>query len=314
MMPSLEYFTYIAKYNNITRAAQELHITQQCLSNYLKKLEEYYGLPLFTRKPSMALTAFGRTVYKRALMIQGIQNEIEASIPYHQNDNPIGIGFSIMHIFQAMDLFDMEKFIENNKGAAIRLRHGSLETLAAMLRSGEVDVYFTSFTHAGPYPISTLKPAGDFITKDVRSFDYKAVVTYDTVKSCFGSDTDDIINKWQTEGTTVPALSVMPLVMLNQLQKPFFNDSRERGYKLRLAAECDNVHLTMRLAKEGLGFAVVPSFTDFKNERDDLLQFRVTDPATLSSSAVFACTTETSLEREIVRNLWDMIGSPEDNS
>ena len=308
MTPSLEYFIYIARHRNITRAAEELHITQQCLSNYLKKLEDYYGLPLLTRKPQMNLTPFGETVYKRALMIQGIQNEIEASIPYHQNANPIGIGFSVMHIYQARQLLDIQQFINSNPEAAISIKHASLNSLANMLRSGELDIYFTSFTHATNYPISDLKPAYDFVTKEVCDFNYKVIVTPELVYSTFKDKAEDLILKWQEEGVTISEISSMPLVLLNQLQKLFFLDAREKGYKLRLSAECDNVHLTMELARNSLGFAAVPNFSPMDTLRDGLFQFRIKDPKSLSSSTVYCCSTDTALQRPVVKSLWDMTG------
>ena len=49
--PSLEFFLVIAKYKSLTKASQELFVTQQNLSSYLKRLESYYGLELFTRHP-----------------------------------------------------------------------------------------------------------------------------------------------------------------------------------------------------------------------------------------------------------------------
>lgn len=44
LYPSLDYFIAIAKHNNITKAANELYVSQQTLSIYLKKLEEYYQI------------------------------------------------------------------------------------------------------------------------------------------------------------------------------------------------------------------------------------------------------------------------------
>ena len=59
LYPSLDYFIAIAKHNNITKAANELYVSQQTLSIYLKKLEEYYQIQLFERYPKMCLTPAG---------------------------------------------------------------------------------------------------------------------------------------------------------------------------------------------------------------------------------------------------------------
>lgn len=46
----LKYFQKIARLNHLTRAAQELHITQPSLSQTIAKLEKDLGVPLFDRQ------------------------------------------------------------------------------------------------------------------------------------------------------------------------------------------------------------------------------------------------------------------------
>ena len=46
----LKYFLAVARHRNITRAAEELHLTQPTLSRQLQDLEEDLGTPLFTRE------------------------------------------------------------------------------------------------------------------------------------------------------------------------------------------------------------------------------------------------------------------------
>lgn len=48
-LTQLQYFQTICKYNNITRASNELHISQPSLSNAIKELEEEFGITLFNR-------------------------------------------------------------------------------------------------------------------------------------------------------------------------------------------------------------------------------------------------------------------------
>lgn len=57
----LKYFLTVAKMQNITRAAQELHITQPTLSRQLKQLEDELGTQLLIRgKREITLTAEGK--------------------------------------------------------------------------------------------------------------------------------------------------------------------------------------------------------------------------------------------------------------
>ena len=50
----LKYFLLVAREENITKAANLLHLTQPTLSRQLMQLEEELGVPLFRRKNSSA--------------------------------------------------------------------------------------------------------------------------------------------------------------------------------------------------------------------------------------------------------------------
>jgi DNA-binding transcriptional LysR family regulator len=56
----LRCFDAVARHNSFTLAAKELHVTQGSVSQQVKKLEEYLGVPLFYREgKSLSLTREG---------------------------------------------------------------------------------------------------------------------------------------------------------------------------------------------------------------------------------------------------------------
>ncbi len=60
---SLKAFYVVSKYQNFTKAAEELHITPGAVSHQVKQLEETIGSPLFRRLPrGVALTAEGKSL------------------------------------------------------------------------------------------------------------------------------------------------------------------------------------------------------------------------------------------------------------
>lgn len=64
-LTQLQYFQTICKYNNITRAANELHVSQPSLSNTIKELEEEFGISLFYRlSKGLSLTKEGEIFYE----------------------------------------------------------------------------------------------------------------------------------------------------------------------------------------------------------------------------------------------------------
>lgn len=72
----LQYFLAVARTRNITRAAEEVGISQSALSRAILKLEDQFGQPLFERKPrSMSLTDLGELLVGRAEHILSLVDE-----------------------------------------------------------------------------------------------------------------------------------------------------------------------------------------------------------------------------------------------
>lgn len=77
----LEYFVSVAKHKNITRASQELYISQPSLSKYIKKLEDTLGTPLFNRVGhTFTLTYAGERYLENAQDILNIKSKINAEM------------------------------------------------------------------------------------------------------------------------------------------------------------------------------------------------------------------------------------------
>lgn len=91
----LQYFLEVAEQENITKAAEVLHITQPALSRQLANLEDELGKKLLVRgKQKTTLTEEGRLLQKRAQEINSLVHKTKEEI---QSDNdqisgPICIG------------------------------------------------------------------------------------------------------------------------------------------------------------------------------------------------------------------------------
>ena len=77
MITSFEIFLKVAEELSVSRAAARCFVTQQCVSDHIKRLEEDYGILLFNRKPHFSLTEAGKVLYESVLEIQKIEEDIK---------------------------------------------------------------------------------------------------------------------------------------------------------------------------------------------------------------------------------------------
>ncbi len=90
---SLEYFTAIAEEKSFTKAAERLFVSQQSLSEHIKKLEAEIGCPLFKRGRSLSLTSAGEIFLRgsRDILTARDQTLLEISALNHQSSNQLTI-------------------------------------------------------------------------------------------------------------------------------------------------------------------------------------------------------------------------------
>lgn len=87
-LSQLKYFQTICKYSNITRASNELHVSQPCLSNAIKELEDEFGVTLFYRlSKGLVLTEEGAMLLERATDILDRVDQLVLDMTASQNDN-----------------------------------------------------------------------------------------------------------------------------------------------------------------------------------------------------------------------------------
>ena len=83
----LKYFLTVAREENITRAAEILHISQPALSRQLMQLEEELGVQLFTRgRHSTSLTEDGMLLRRRAQEIVDLTEKTEREFRTHTEE------------------------------------------------------------------------------------------------------------------------------------------------------------------------------------------------------------------------------------
>lgn len=83
----LQYFLAVVREENISRAAESLHVTQPTLSRQMAQLEEELGTPLFIRGKHLTLTDAGVMLRRRAEEVVSLMNKIESEF---EEQNEVG--------------------------------------------------------------------------------------------------------------------------------------------------------------------------------------------------------------------------------
>lgn len=80
MRSGYEVFLAVARELSVSKAAQQLHITQQCASDHIRRLEKEYDVTLFERKPQFRLTMAGEIMLHSLQNIQILESNMKRSL------------------------------------------------------------------------------------------------------------------------------------------------------------------------------------------------------------------------------------------
>ena len=139
----IRYFQMVAREENITRAAQLLHVTQPTLSRQLMQLEDELGTKLFKRKNhSIFLTEDGMRLKKRCKDILELADQIDREFKGKQDGGISGkITIGSAETKSMADIAKvMEKFQEDNPLVQYEIYTANADDVKEKIENGTVDV------------------------------------------------------------------------------------------------------------------------------------------------------------------------------
>jgi len=74
MQTNHEIFILVAEEMSISNASKKAFVSQQCVSDHIKRIEQEYGLIFFTRKPRFQLTPAGKSLLQSLYKIKSIES------------------------------------------------------------------------------------------------------------------------------------------------------------------------------------------------------------------------------------------------
>ncbi|MAZ87674.1 MAG: LysR family transcriptional regulator [Cellvibrionaceae bacterium] len=136
----LEVFLAAAHFENITRAAESLSMSQSAASSSLRDIEQQFDIQLFDRVGKrLQLNELGRVLRPKAEALLAQAQSFERDLSQHQELGLLKLGATLtIGNYLAVEM--MAQFMSENEGADVNLKVANTETIAKMVENYELDV------------------------------------------------------------------------------------------------------------------------------------------------------------------------------
>jgi DNA-binding transcriptional LysR family regulator len=232
----------VARHRSLTKAGEELYLTQSAVSQQIRKLEQELGVEVFRRSSrSVELTAEGRVILgyaERVLAeVDGLHLELEELTGLLSGQLRIGGVYPT----GPYDLFSMlADFRAAHPGVAIHMVENTQDDVLAALRSDELDCAFAA------------------VDPDMLGDEFAATLLWE----------DEIVAALplghplaERASVSFQELAAQDLIAYREnsaLRRRLERTMAERGLEPRNAFICTEMAAVRGLASRGLGVAVIP--------------------------------------------------------
>lgn len=284
---NLEYFLVVAEEQNITRAAQRLYISQQSLSNHIRRLEKDFDTKLFERTPTMSLTYSGKKLARAAEQILAIKRQVTVEIDdinHHRRGN-IRVGIS--HTRGRVLLPDiLPGFKKAYPYVELSVVEGNTVELCDRISHGEIDLMIDF----APIMVS------DIITVPIMTERLFICIPKWIIKEHFPGLSSDMIAA-KMAAAAVDDFIGYPFLMMtpgNQVRIMLDKLFVQEGLIPRIALETENIETLLALCIKGMGITFYPELfvrnlgLPFKQpvENGEVSFFPLSDPITMGQLVI----------------------------
>lgn len=234
----LRTFLAVARQANLTRAADQLHLTQSAVSKQLRALEEELGVVLFDRLPSGTfLTASGKLLLPQAeqTLASAMALKNHASVLRGGVSATVRLGTIVDPESIRLGPF-LGALLQYYPQVQVKLQHGISGRILEKLLSGEID--------AGFY-LGAVRASG------VAHFHLETVV-YEVIAPVEWADRIEGAS-WETIGK-MPWVGTPAHSSQNRLVREMLS---EHGYEPQFSVEADQEASMINLVSNGVGLCMM---------------------------------------------------------
>lgn len=256
-------FYMVAKYKNISKAADALFISQPAISKSLSRLEENLGCTLFSRTSrGVSLTADGEILYER---IREAFAAIEAGEEELRHRTELGIGQLRIGVSTTLCKYILLPYLQNfiRQHPHIRITIECQSTLhtVELLESGQIDIGLIGAPkHHGTLTFLPLKKIQDTFVATQSYLDNLSIREH--------TDSDLFLS------------ATLMLLDEENITRQYINDYFYRNQiKINQILEVSSMDLLIEFAKIGIGAAcVIREFVEQELKESTLIEIPMAEP------------------------------------
>lgn len=233
-------FYYVAKNESISRAANELLISQPAISKAIKTLEDQLNTNLFIRKrDGVELTEAGEAIYKKIKdamdLISSAENDLKTLTNMETGTINIGASKTIIHEFLMPYIKSFHKAYPNIN---IKIHTDKTSDVIKKAKMGIIDVIFTNLPYTLPQEFN----------------EFKLIDLHD----CFVANED--FSEYKNKKLTIKDLENLPLLVLTKgtaTRIRLDNFCEENNIHIKPAMEFSSNTLIKKFTEEGFGIGLL---------------------------------------------------------
>lgn len=234
----LRIFAAVYQAENVTHAAEELHMTQPAVTRAIQELEQYYGTRLFERMyRHLSPTECARRLYPQAVHLLDSFDRIETGLRNWDSMGLVRVGATVTLGSTVLPRL-ARRFAQENPGIQLQVTVANGGTLTAALCENRLDLALLESTPSLP----------DLHTEEIG-----------TDLLCAVMAPADPLAAGQT--VTLEQLSAAPLLVREEgstARAALQSALEAQGLPLHIVWESVSTEALLQAAAEGLGVAVLP--------------------------------------------------------